>query len=143
MAYIPPYSPQGYMNYGQQFQTSMPMQQMPLTTFINVPSEEVARRWDVAPNRTERFIDDNRGYFYSKSVGASILEPPVFKKYKIVEEAGNFDAPQASTAAAAEVDLSDYMTKSEFESYKSIIDDMQEIVKELKGDGKSSGTAKP
>ena len=32
-------------------------------------------------------------------------------------------------------DMSEYMTKTEFESYKTIIDDMQKIVKELNGDG--------
>ena len=31
--------------------------------------------------------------------------------------------------------MSEYMTKTEFESYKTIIDDMQKIVKELNGDG--------
>ena len=138
MPYIPPYLAQSYVPYGQQYQPTVQVPQLQSTSFINVPSEEVARRWEVAPNRTERFIDDNKGYFYTKSVGASILEPPVFERYKIVKEQNNFDQPQVSTTAAVEADLSEYMTKAEFEDYKSIINDMQDIVKELKGDAKSS-----
>lgn len=115
----------------QQYQQNM-MNQTATTVFINVPSEDVARRWDIAPNTTGKFIDENKGYIYTKSVGASILEPPVFEKYRVVKETeeANESEPQNSQP---EPDLSEYMTKSEFETYKAIIDEMQEVVKELKG----------
>ena len=115
----------------QQYQQNM-MNQTATTVFINVPSEDVARRWDIAPNTTGKFIDENKGYIYTKSVGASILEPPVFEKYRVVKETEepNESEPQNSQP---EPDLSEYMTKSEFETYKAIIDEMQEVVKELKG----------
>lgn len=115
----------------QQYQQNM-MNQTATTVFINVPSEDVARRWDIAPNTTGKFIDENKGYIYTKSVGASILEPPVFEKYRVVKETeeSNESEPQNSQP---EPDLSEYMTKSEFETYKAIIDEMQEVVKELKG----------
>ena len=132
--YQPSYYPQQNL-LAHYPQTAMP-QQPQTTVFYNVPSEDVARRWNVEPNTTARFVDDNDGYFYTKTVGASILEPPVFEKYKIVKEGNNnnnVDCPQR--AAIAEADLSEYMTKAEFEDYKSIINDMQEIVKELKGNG--------
>ena len=115
----------------QRYQQNM-MNQTATTVFINVPSEDVARRWDIAPNTTGKFIDENKGYIYTKSVGASILEPPVFEKYRVVKETeeSNESEPQNSQP---EPDLSEYMTKSEFETYKTIIDEMQEVVKELKG----------
>lgn len=136
MPLMNPYFSQGYNNpYGQsihQYQQSMPMQQPQTTTFYNVPSEEVARRWEVLPNSTVRFMDDNREYFYAKSVGMSILEPPVFKKFRIIEEV---DEQPISQTQESQTDLSEYIKKSDFEPYKAIIDDMQDIIKELKGDG--------
>ena len=112
------YNPYAYPPFPQA--QSPPMQQN-VTYFVNVPSEEVARRWNVDPNTTTRFIDENNGYFYIKSVGASILESPVFERYKISKDSE--ERPPTD----------EYLTKSEFESYKVIINDMQEIVKELKG----------
>ena len=135
MAY--PYYPPSYYPVTQptmpNFAPNMLAQQPQVTVLYNVPSEDVAYRWNVEPNRSVNFINENQGYIYKKSVGASILEPPVFERYKLVKESNNVDTPQASTTAVAEADLSEYMTKSEFEAYKTIIDDMQEIVKELKG----------
>lgn len=135
MAY--PYYPPSYYPVSQptmpNFAPNMLAQQPQVTVLYNVPSEDVAYRWNVEPNRSVNFINENQGYIYKKSVGASILEPPVFERYKLVKESNNVDTPQASTTAVAEADLSEYMTKSEFEAYKTIIDDMQEIVKELKG----------
>ena len=71
MAY---YYPPNFNMYQQtalpQYQPTVPMQQTQTTIFVNVPNEDVARRWDVSPNSTARFINENEGYFYSKSVGA-------------------------------------------------------------------------
>ena len=69
-----------------------------------------------------------------------MLEAPVFKRFRLVEEAepiainNNQDASD-QTQATSQIDLSAYMTKEEFESYRKIIEDMQKIVKELNGDG--------
>ena len=51
------------------------MGQTSVTTFINVPSEQVARQWDLPPNTTGNFININDGYIYLKTTGSSILEP--------------------------------------------------------------------
>ena len=55
------YNPYAYPPFPQA--QSPPMQQN-VTYFVNVPSEEVARRWNVDPNTTTRFIDENNGYLY-------------------------------------------------------------------------------
>lgn len=142
------------MAFGNQFYgggmnpyTQMAMQQMQMpqmqpqtqsNAIIHVPSEEVARRWDVAPNSSVTFIDDSKPYCYTKSMGMSMLEAPVFKRFRLVEEAEPVltnDNPETQNAATPQIDLSDYMTKAEFESYRTIIEDMQKIVKELNGDG--------
>lgn len=129
------YFPTGFNGYGQQYvPPNIPMQQSQTTTFINVPSEDVAYRWNVAPNSTANFINENQGCLYKKSVGMSILEPPVFEIYDIVKRTTPQENQQESSPTSVP-DMSEYMTRTEFESYKTIIDDMQKIVKELNGDG--------
>lgn len=134
-----PYAQMAMQQYQQNMQMPQPQPQTQSNAIIHVPSEEVARRWDVAPNSSVTFIDDSKPYCYTKSMGMSMLEAPVFKRFRLVEEAEA--APVNEDQAAAEqpastpqIDLSAYMTKAEFESYKSIIEDMQKIVKELNGD---------
>lgn len=135
--------PQGgnntYQQLLQQYQQSMSSQNQ-VTVFYNVPSEEVARRWDVAPNNTVNFINTNEGYIYIKSAGNSILEAAKFTKIRLTEETD--EAPvqaqkQDPIPEQPQIDLNNYITKTEFEekfkSYDNIINDMQEVVKELKG----------
>lgn len=115
----------------------IPQQTTQSNVIIHVSSEDVARKWDVAPNCSVMFINDNEPYFYTKSAGASILETPVFKKFRITEEPdvpiNNNNAVENNNNINNQIDLSAYITKAEFESYKSIINDMQKIVKEFNG----------
>lgn len=115
----------------------IPQQTTQSNVIIHVASEEIARKWDVAPNCSVMFINDNEPYFYTKSAGASILETPIFKRFRITEEP---DAPinndnnvENNNNINNQIDLSAYITKAEFESYKNIINDMQKIVKEFNG----------
>lgn len=123
-----------YQQMLQQYQQNMMQPQQGVTIFTNVPSEEVARRSDVPPNTTRNFINENEGYVYLKSVGMSILEPYVFKTFKLVEVT---DEPQPKTTTneteTPQVDMNSYMTKEDFEPYKEIINDMKSVVEELKG----------
>lgn len=119
------------------YQQMLQQYQQGVTTFINVPSEEAARRADVPPNSTRNFINENEGYVYMKSVGMSILEPFVFKKFKLVEEVEE-SQPQQTTEApqtpvTPEIDMTEYMKKEDFEPYKKIISEMQSVAEELKG----------
>lgn len=133
----------GMSPYAQMAMQQMQMPQMQPQTqsnaIIHVPSEDVARRWDVAPNSSVTFIDDSKPYCYTKSMGMSMLEAPVFKRFKLVEETEPAPVSEEQTASdqqtpMPQIDLSAYMTKAEFESYRAIIEDMQKIVKELNGD---------
>lgn len=123
-----------YQQMLQQYQQNMMQPQQGVTIFTNVPSEEAARRADVPPNSTRNFINENEGYVYLKSVGMSILEPFVFKKFKLVEETDNVQ-PQVTSneTETPQVDMNSYMTKEDFEPYKEIINEMKSVVEELKG----------
>lgn len=128
-----------YQQLLQQYQQNLTTQNQ-VTMFYNVPSEEVARRWDVAPNNTVNFINTNEGYIYIKSAGNSILEPAKFTRIRLTEETDGITTQsqqQEQPEETPQVNLDNYITKTEFEerfkSYDNIINDMQEVVKELKG----------
>ena len=117
------------MAFGSPYAYGQPMIQQPqMTTFINVPSEEVAYKWRVDPNTSVNFINENDGFVYRKSVGMSILEPFVFEVYQLVKIGDNKPKEEDKESSSANVDLSDYITKSEFEIYKESTD---KVVAEL------------
>ena len=126
-----------YQQLLQQYQQNMTNQNQ-VTVFYNVPSEEVARRWDVAPNNTVNFINTNEGYIYIKSAGNSILEPAKFTRIRLTEETDEVQVQEpVSTPELPQINMDNYVTKEEFESkiksYEEVIKDMQDVVKELKG----------
>lgn len=110
-------------SYGQSV-----MQQPQMTTFINVPSEEVAYKWRVDPNTSVNFINENEGFVYRKSVGMSILEPFLFEVYRLEKVGDNNPKNEEQVQNTSNIDLSNYITKSEFESYKESTD---KIIAEL------------
>lgn len=121
-----------YQQMLQQYQQNQ-SGQIATTVFINVSSEEVARRWDVAPNNTVYFVNVNEGYIYIKSAGATILEPGKFTRFRLIEENENEQTPQVQEQEKPQVNMDEYMKKSDFEPYKNIITEMQDVAKELKG----------
>lgn len=143
MANPNPYFMQGYNGFQQtamqQFpqnmymQANLPMQQPQNSTIIHVQSEAQAREWTVAPNSSVTFIDDSSPYCYTKSMGMSMLEPPVFKRFRLVEEESAPQNQAEQIQQTPQVDMSAYITKEEFEPYKIAIQEMQKIAKELNG----------
>ena len=121
-----------YQQMLQQYQQNQ-SGQIATTVFINVSSEEVARRWEVAPNNTVYFVNVNEGYIYIKSAGATILEPGKFTKFRLTEENENEQTPQVQEQEKPQINMDEYLKKSDFEPYKNIITEMQDVAKELKG----------
>ena len=125
------YIPNNYNLYGQQFQPAQQFMQPQTNNIVHVQSEQQARAWTVAPNSSVMFIDDSSPHCYTKTMGMSQLEPPIFKCFKLVEVETSQQQPQEPQQNN---DLSAFMTKEEFEPYKAIIQEMQKIAKELNGD---------
>ena len=118
-----PYYPPGYSPY-------MQYQQPQQASFIRVQSEMQAREWPIAPGNSMTFIDDNSPYCYTKSMGMSQFDAPVFKRFRLVEEepAQNVQNATESPSQTDSIDLSAYMLKSDFEPFKSLL---ERIEKEL------------
>lgn len=89
-----PYYPQYYQqpNYQipQNIQPSAPQQiqqpQIQNGGFVSVRSESEARNYPVAIGNSVTFKDETEPYVYTKTMGFSQLDRPIFEKYKLVKE---------------------------------------------------------
>lgn len=99
MAYNP-YFPQNYQQYiPQQMQQQ---QQIQNSGFIPVPNEDFARSYPVAAGNSVTFKDENAPYVYTKTMGFSQLDRPIFEKYKLVRE-DTETPPETATGSLDEI----------------------------------------
>lgn len=86
--YYNPYYPQGYYQpQQQQMQTPAPTApQIQNGGFVSVRNEAEARNYPVAPGNSITFKDETAPYVYTKTMGFSQLDRPVFDKYRLVKE---------------------------------------------------------
>lgn len=86
-----------YGNYPPYFYPQMQAQQAVAQTqtsgFVSVRSEAEARNYPVAFGNSVTFRDENAPYIYTKSMGFSQLDRPIFDKYKLVKEEPQKAAP--------------------------------------------------
>ena len=80
-----------YPQYYQPQQMQMPQQQAQAqqtqtSGFVSVRSEAEARNYPVAYGNSVTFKDENAPYIYTKTMGFSQLDRPIFDKYKLVKE---------------------------------------------------------
>lgn len=100
--YYPYNNPYLYQQQQQPYQ--MPMQQQPQVPqiqnggFISVRNENEARSYPVAPGNSVTFKDETSPYVYTKTMGFSQLDQPIFEKYKLVKE----ENPEDARAAVAD-----------------------------------------
>ena len=97
--------------------------------FISVNSEQQARNWPIAPGNSLTFKDESSPYIYTKTMGLSQFETPIFEKYRLTKE----EDPQAEgkTPLPEEFKNDIQTLKNEFnnikDSYKSLRDELDEM----------------
>ena len=69
--------------------------------FVAVRNEQEARNYPVAFGNSVTFRDENAPYIYTKTMGFSQLDRPVFDKYKLVKEEPDPE-PEAGAKTADE-----------------------------------------
>lgn len=121
-----------YYNYNP-YQQFMQFQQPQQPQIIRVQSEQEARQYPVSPGNSMTFIDENAPYCYSKSMGFSQLEPPIFEKYRLVKEDANSvqNAPEVPLPSQG-IDLSLYALKADTDELKALYGDLKAIVDSIK-----------
>ena len=125
----------GYTTYmqSQQIQQQQP-QQIQNGGFISVPNIDAARNYPVAPGNSVTFKDENAPYVYTKTMGFSPLDRPVFEKFKLVkEEDAPINAQNASESRlASDSDKNmDYALKADLEAIRSQYEALKEKVDNL------------
>lgn len=136
-SFFPQFNPFG-INTGMnsnQFSTNQYQQQPQI---LRVQNEEQARQYPVSAGNSITFIDENKPYCYTKSMGFSQLEPPVFEKYRLVKEMPsemNENAPNLNTSNG-NIDLSVYATKAEIgelsKQYEALCAEIEKMKSESK-----------
>lgn len=72
----------------QQMPQAQPQQ---ATGFVSVRSEAEARNYPVAFGNSVTMRDENAPYIYTKTMGFSQLDRPIFDKYKLIKEEASED----------------------------------------------------
>ena len=89
------YNPNYFYPNLQQQQMQQPQQiQQAQSGFVSVRSEAEARSYPVAYGNSVTFKDENAPYIYTKTMGFSQLDRPIFDKYKLVKEDATPEAPE-------------------------------------------------
>ena len=86
------------IQYQPQQVPQQPQQAQASSGFVTVRSEEEARNYPVAYGNSVTFRDENAPYIYTKTMGFSQLDRPVFDKYKLVKEEAKQEPPRKETA---------------------------------------------
>ena len=133
-----PYQQQIQPNYNYQ-QQAYPQAQNQQTQpqiqnggFIQVHNEDEARNYPIAPGNSVTFKDENAPYVYTKTMGFSQLDRPIFEKYRLVKED---DMPTQNSPVSAEIaqqtDNIDYALKTDLTALQAEIDVLKQQIEEL------------
>lgn len=134
-----PYQQQIQPNYNYQ-QQAYPQAQNQQTQpqiqnggFIQVHNEDEARNYPIAPGNSVTFKDENAPYVYTKTMGFSQLDRPIFEKYRLVKEediqtAQNQPVNAPNSQAA---NMIDYALKTDLTALQEEIDVLKQRIEEL------------
>lgn len=102
---------------------------------ITVRSIDEARMYPVAPGNSITFMDENAPYIYTKTMGFSQLDRPIFEKYRLMKEE---DAPAATQETHGQPldgqakDSAPYALKSDIEALTASYEALKKEVEILK-----------
>lgn len=139
-----PYQQQIQPNYNYQ-QQAYPNAQMQMTAqnqqtqpqiqnggFIQVHDENEARNYPIAPGNSVTFKDENAPYVYTKTMGFSQLDRPIFEKYRLVKEDDMpTQNPPVSAEIAQQANNIDYALKTDLTALQTEIDALKQRIEEL------------
>lgn len=130
MNYYPMYQP--YAQYGQyQNQQQQQTVQSPLSgNIIPVQNEDEARMYPIAPGNSVTFKDENQPYIYTKTMGFSQLDRPVFEKYKLIKE--------EQVVKPTNIPKDEFVLKSDFSDLINKVADLEDEILTIRGENKST-----
>lgn len=117
--------PQQNGQQSTQQQNQMPQQSQIMNGgFVHVQSENEARQYPVVPGTSVTFIDDVQSFCYTKTMPFTQFEPPMFKKFKLVEVVENAPIQNAQESPSEPTeknsyDLSNYALKADLDALRA------------------------
>ena len=141
----------GFNQYGMMQPAMTPLQtqnqfQIQNGGFISVPSEEDARKYPVAPGNSVTFKNENAPYVYTKTMGFSQLDRPLFEKFRLVKEEDTVTEKEEEKAESSSTlksitylvqeDL--YPIVKDIKNIQTKIKDIDSVLEELKSSCDSS-----
>lgn len=116
-----------YQPQPQQYYQPQPQTQAQIVNggFISVPSETAARNYPIAHGTSLTFKDENAPYVYTKTMGFSQMDVPVFEKYRLIRET---DLSQKSSLASDATTNRGENPKDEIEALQTQIESIRKDV---------------
>lgn len=129
-SYQPMYQ-QGYNPYMQQAAQQGPQsQQIQNGGLVSVRSEDEARNYPVAPGNSVTFKNESAPFVYTKTMGFSQLDRPVFERFRLVKE--DTETATQTENKSQEIDLSAYALKTDLGAILAEIDAIKATVEAMK-----------
>lgn len=108
-----PYNPFLSNPYGQYYPQNQPLQ-IQSSGLVSVRNIDEAMNYPVEPGKSITFKDETAPYIYTKTMGFSQLDRPIFEKYRLIKEETH--EPVLDT---------DYVSKSDYDSIKADIEGLK------------------
>lgn len=126
----------------QNVSPAQPQQQIMDGGFVYVQGEPEAVKYPVAHGYSVTFKDETAPYLYKKTVGFSLLDVPVFEKYRLVKEETEQESKQSAQPVSAPAPVSetppqqaetpDYIKREELNAFIDRLDTLSDALDVLK-----------
>lgn len=127
-AYNPMYYQQQLQSMQQLSQTQQSNPQIQNGGFVMVKDITEAMSYPVAPGNSVTFKNENQPYIYTKTLGFSQLDQPIFETFRLVKEEQNFNADKKEH----ELEVVEYLSISQGEEIKTEMSKLKTKINELK-----------
>lgn len=128
---------QSYPNYNQLYypqiqQSNQNVQSSQIQNggFVVVKDITEAQNYPVAPGNSVTFKNENQPYIYTKTLGFSQLDQPIFETFRLVKEEQNFNADKKEH----ELEVVEYLSISQGDEIKMEMTKLKSELIELKAE---------
>lgn len=132
--YNPMYYQQQLQNMQQMNNSQQNIQSSPQIQnggFVMVKDINEAMNYPVAPGNSVTFKNENLPYIYTKTLGFSQLDNPIFEKFRLVKEVDE-QIEEVIDTKENNVPFVEYVTKEEADSLRTEINVLKEEINFLK-----------
>lgn len=110
--------------YNPLLQQMQPIQMPTQNSFVTVRGENEAKSYPIAPGNSITFKDETAPYIYTKTMGFSQLDRPVFEKYRLTKEESPIIEPKQDEPINLPLDD----IKAEISEIRALYDELREKI---------------